>query len=73
MLQGKRFDHVYLKSMMRYGLSLLIAILRSAVVSNLFIFPVFLGINGVWIALPYSELFVSVIALYVIYKSNRQT
>ena len=61
----------YLQSMMQDGLSLLIAILRSAVVRSLFIFmlPVFLGINGVWIALPCSELFVSIIAPYVIFKS----
>lgn len=65
----------YLQSMMRERLSLLIAVLRSVVINGLFIFvfPIFLGITGIWIALPCSELFVSIVALCVIHKLNRQS
>lgn len=64
----------YLQSLIRDRLSLLIAVLRSMVINGLFIFlfPIFFGINGIWIALPCSELFVAFIALCIILKINRQ-
>lgn len=64
----------YLQSLMCDKESLLIAILRSIAISSLFIavFPLFLGIKGVWIALPCSELFVAVIALRMIRRKNRR-
>lgn len=64
----------YLQSLMCDKLSLLIAVLRSAIINSLFIFlfPIFLGIKGIWIGLPCSELFVAVIALCIIFRINRQ-
>ena len=62
----------YLQSTMSDKMSMLIAILRGLVIDGLLIFllPVFLGINGVWLALPCSELIVAGIALLFIYKKR---
>ena len=59
----------YLQSTMHDKMSMLIAVLRGIVIDGLLIFvlPVFLGINGVWLALPCSELIVAGIALWFIY------
>lgn len=58
----------YLQSTMYDKMSMLIAILRGIVIDGLLIFllPIFLGINGVWLALPCSELIVAGIALLFI-------
>lgn len=55
----------YLQSTMHDKTSMLIAILRSVAVSGilLYILPMFLNINGVWLAMPISEFIVAVIAL----------
>jgi len=48
----------------------MIAILRSIVISGLLIYvlPLFVGILGVWVAMPISELIVAIIALLYIQK-----
>lgn len=60
----------HLQSIMHGTMSMVVAILRSAVVSGVLMFglPLFLDILGVWLAMPISELIVAVIALYYIYK-----
>lgn len=60
----------YLQSIMHDKMSILIAILRSVVVSGLLIYvlPQFFHITGVWIAMPISEVIVAVIALCYISK-----
>lgn len=47
---------------------MVIALLRSVVISTLLIFilPLAIDINGVWLALPISELIVAVVALFYI-------
>ena len=64
----------YLQSIMLDKMSIMIAILRSAVVSVLLIYvlPMFLEIVGVWIAMPVSETIVAVIALCYIYNTSLQ-
>ena len=58
----------YLQSVMRSRMSVVIAALRSLVVSGLllFILPLFFDLNGVLLALPVSELIVAIIALVYI-------
>lgn len=58
----------YLQSIMQDKLSMVIALLRSVVISTLLIFilPLAIDINGVWLALPISELIVAVVALFYI-------
>ncbi len=55
----------YLQSVMRDKMSMMIAILRSVVVSGLLIYvlPLFFDTVGIWIAMPISETIVAVIAL----------
>lgn len=55
----------YLQSVMKNKMSVVVAALRSLVISGLllFILPLFLDLNGVLLALPVSELIVAVIAL----------
>lgn len=62
----------YLQSTLQDKLSILIAILRSFIVSGLLIFilPAVIGIGGLWIALTCSELIVAIIALKFIYKQK---
>ena len=62
----------YLQSTMHDKMSMLIAVLRGLVVDGLLIFllPVFLGVNGVWLALPCSELIVAGIALLFIQRKT---
>lgn len=60
----------YLQSIMRSRMSMLIAVLRSMVISGLLllILPIFFDLTGVWLAMPVSELIVAVIALIYIGK-----
>ena len=59
---------------MRDKVSMLVAILRSIVVSGimLFILPLFLGITGVWFAMLVSETIVAVVAVSYRYEHNKQ-
>lgn len=64
----------YLQSTMHGTMSLVIALLRSIIISGilLFLLPWIMGsIRGVWLAMPISELIVAAIALYYI-RSRRQ-
>lgn len=58
----------FLQSVMRDKMSVLIALLRSAVISGILIIglPIIAGITGVWIAMPTSETIVAVVALLLI-------
>ena len=60
----------HLQSTMHGAMSMLIAILRSVVISGLllFVLPLLLDIQGVWLAMPVSELVVAIIALVYIQK-----
>ena len=60
----------YLQSTMQGKISRIIAILRSVVISGilLFVLPMLLGIQGVWYAMPASDLIVAIIALMYLYK-----
>ena len=60
----------YLQSTMQGKLSMIIAILRSMVASGilLFVSPMLWGIQGVWYAMPASELIVAILALLYICK-----
>lgn len=62
----------YLQFAMHDKMSMLIAILRSIVVSGILIYvlPMFLHIDSVWLAMPISKLIVVVIALCYIRKSR---
>lgn len=61
----------YLQSIMKSKMSMVIAALRSLIIGELllFVLPLFFGLNGVLLALPVSELIVTVIALTYIKKS----
>lgn len=61
----------HLQSIMHGRMSMMIAVLRSVVISVLLIYilPLFMGILGVWVAMPISELIVAVIAM--LYVHNR--
>lgn len=60
----------HLQSIMHGRMSMMVAILRSVVISGLLIYvlPLFVGILGVWVAMPISELIVAIIALIYIQK-----
>lgn len=62
----------YLQSSMHGRMSMIIALLRSIILSGLFIFilPIKFGIVGVWIAIPLSELTVAIISLCYIRKMH---
>lgn len=64
----------FLQSAMHERLSLLIAVLRSFVLSALFIYglPLLLGLNGVWLALPCSEFVVTIAAFACIAVSRNR-
>ena len=55
----------HLQSIMHGRMSMMIAVLRSVVISGLLIYilPLVMGILGVWVAMPISELVVAAIAL----------
>lgn len=61
----------HLQSIMHGRMSMMIAVLRSVVISGLLIYilPLVMGIFGVWVAMPISELIVAVIAM--LYVHNR--
>ena len=65
----------YLQSILHGKMSMIIALLRSVFVSGLLILllPMVMDINGVWLALPASELLTTGIALYYIYKKTYNT
>ena len=60
----------HLQSIMHGRMSMMIAVLRSVVISGLLIYilPLVMGILGVWVAMPISELIVAIIALIYIQK-----
>ena len=60
----------HLQSIMHGRMSMMIAVLRSVVISGLLIYilPLVMGILGVWVAMPISELIVAMIALIYIQK-----
>jgi Na+-driven multidrug efflux pump len=59
----------YLQSTMQDMASMLIAVFRSLASGMLlFVLPIFLGINGVWIAIPVSEFFIMAFSLVYIRK-----
>ncbi|MBO5141292.1 MAG: multidrug transporter MatE [Peptococcaceae bacterium] len=62
----------HLQSIMHGRMSMMIAVLRSVVISGLLIYilPLFMDILGVWVAIPISELVVAVIALYYIHTQE---
>ena len=62
----------YLQATLHKTMSMIIALLRSMVLSVLLLYllPLFLGILGVWLAMPVSELIVAIVALIYITKIN---
>lgn len=60
----------HLQSIMHGRMSMMIAVLRSVVISGLLIYilPLVMGILGVWVAMPISELIVAIIAMLYIQK-----
>ena len=60
----------YLQSIMQDKMSMVIALLRSVVISTLLIFalPLAMDINGVWLALPVSELIVAAFSFWYIHR-----
>ncbi len=64
----------YLQSIMHGHMSMLVAILRSMIVSCLllFIMPMFMGLHGVWLAMPVAETLVAALALVYIIRSNTE-
>lgn len=60
----------HLQSTLHGGMSLVISLLRSVVISGvlLYLLPLVLDLIGVWLALPVSECIVAVIALFYIKK-----
>lgn len=63
----------YLQSNMHGKMSMIVAILRSIVISGLllFVLPIFMGITGVWLAMPVAELIVTIIVLcYIKQKAD---
>ena len=63
----------YLQATLRKTMSMIIALLRSMILSILllYILPLFLDVLGVWLALPISELITATIALIYIAKTNQ--
>lgn len=60
----------YLQSIMREKLSMMVALLRSVIISVLLlmVLPIPFGILGIWLAMPISEVIVAIIALCYIHK-----
>lgn len=60
----------HLQSIMHGTVSMIVALLRSVVISGLllFILPLWFDIFGVWVAMPISELIVAIVALVYIHK-----
>ncbi len=63
----------YLQSTMRNRTAVMISVLKGAVVSGVFIMilPIFMGIRGVWLAMPCSEFLVAMLA-YTMVKRGRK-
>ena len=63
----------YLQSIMRERAAMTVSVLRSLVLSItlLFVLPMFLGLPGVFLAMPLSEGIVAVIALILVRRSMR--
>lgn len=63
----------YLQSILHGKMSMVVAILRSVLISGLLILilPMVMDINGVWLALPASECLTAGIALWYIYRKTR--
>ena len=63
----------YLQSNMQGKMSMIVAILRSIVISGLllFVLPIFMDITGVWLAMPVSELIVATISICYITINNQ--
>lgn len=61
----------HLQSIMHARMSIMVAVLRSVVISGLLIYilPLFVGVWGVWIAMPISELIVAAVALVYIKRT----
>ena len=61
----------HLQSIMHARMSMMVAVLRSVVISGLLIYilPLFVGVWGVWIAMPISELIVAAVALVYINRT----
>ena len=64
----------YLQSVLQDRASMVIGVLRSLVLSNalLLLLPAVLGLRGVWLALPVSELLVTVLAAVWIVRRDRR-
>lgn len=64
----------YLQSIMCHKKAMVISLMRGIVVSGMLILilPLFLRLTGIWIALPTSELIVSVLCLFYIHKTMRK-
>ena len=60
----------YLQSTLRDKVSMLIAVARSVALSGalIYVFPLILGLTGIWIALPVSETMVAIFSLWYIRK-----
>lgn len=65
----------HLQSIMPGRMSMVVAILRSMIVSGLLllVLPVFMGLEGVWFAMPISELLVAALALIYILGIDKWT
>lgn len=61
----------HLQSIMHARMSMMVAVLRSVVISGLLIYilPLFVGVWGVWIAMPISELIVAAVVLVYIKRT----
>ena len=65
----------YLQSVMEVKMSMVVGLSHSVLISGLMIFtlPAILGIDGVWLAMPVTELVVALIgAGYIIGRANRK-
>lgn len=51
----------YLQSTLHNKMAMVVALLRSLIISGLL--PIFMGVLGVWLAMPIGELVVTVVAL----------
>lgn len=63
----------YLQSVMKEGASMLVSLSHSVVLSSAlcFLLPTFMGMDGVWLALPATELLISVTAVLYIAHVNK--
>ena len=65
----------YLQSVMEVKMSMVIGLSHSVMISGLMIisFPAMLGMDGVWLAMPVTELIVGLIGMgYIIGRANRK-